>query len=173
FGCLCTDRWLKAADMPAMRPLRVAWARDGESGWVGERRVLDVRLLAPVRRFLCVVGEATLMQFAVGHKGKASYRTFCRGQEAHSSLAPRAVNALHLASDFIAVLRNSQKQIEPQGARAEGYDIPSITVHFGRVAGAKALNPVPHLCSMQFEFRYLTGDNPDLILEQLPCPTQG
>ncbi|AKF48996.1 acetylornithine deacetylase (ArgE) [Pseudomonas syringae pv. syringae HS191] len=167
FIALAIDAMLNAADMPLMRPLQLALSHDEEIGCVGVRRLLDVLHLAPVRPFLCVVGEPTLMQFAVGHKGKASYRTFCRGQEAHSSLAPRAVNAIHLASDFIAELRNSQKQIEQQGARDEGYDIPYSTVHIGRIDGGKALNIVPNLCTMEFEFRNLPGDNPDVLLEQL------
>ncbi|MBC9743966.1 acetylornithine deacetylase [Pseudomonas syringae pv. syringae] len=167
FIALAIDAMLNAADMPLMRPLQLALSHDEEIGCVGVRRLLDVLHLAPVRPFLCVVGEPTLMQFAVGHKGKASYRTFCRGQEAHSSLAPRAVNAIHLASDFIAELRKSQKQIEQQGARDEGYDIPYSTVHIGRIDGGKALNIVPNLCTMEFEFRNLPGDNPDVLLEQL------
>ncbi|WP_122270940.1 acetylornithine deacetylase [Pseudomonas savastanoi] len=167
FIALAIDAMLDAADMPLMRPLQLALSHDEEIGCVGVRRLLDVLHLAPVRPFLCVVGEPTLMQFAVGHKGKASYRTFCRGQEAHSSLAPRAVNAIHLASDFIAELRNSQKRIEQQGARDEGYDIPYSTVHIGRIDGGKALNIVPNLCTMEFEYRNLPGDNPDVLLEQL------
>ncbi|WP_024646345.1 acetylornithine deacetylase [Pseudomonas syringae] len=167
FIALAIDAMLNAADMTLLRPLQLALSHDEEIGCVGVRRLLDVLHLAPVRPFLCVVGEPTLMQFAVGHKGKASYRTFCRGQEAHSSLAPRAVNAIHLASDFITELRNSQKQIERQGARDEGYDIPYSTVHIGRIDGGKALNIVPNLCTLEFEYRNLPGDNPELLLEQL------
>ncbi|KFF84663.1 acetylornithine deacetylase [Pseudomonas syringae] len=167
FIALAIDAMLDAANMTLMRPLQLALSHDEEIGCVGVRRLLDVLHLAPVRPFLCVVGEPTLMQFAVGHKGKASYRTFCRGQEAHSSLAPRAVNAIHLASDFLAELRKSQKQIEQQGARDEGYDIPYSTVHIGRIDGGKALNIVPNLCTMEFEYRNLPGDNPDALLEQL------
>ncbi|MCH5535443.1 acetylornithine deacetylase [Pseudomonas syringae pv. syringae] len=167
FIALAIDAMLDAADMPLTRPLQLALSHDEEIGCVGVRRLLDVLHLAPVRPFLCVVGEPTLMQFAVGHKGKASYRIFCRGQEAHSSLAPRAVNAIHLASDFIAELRKSQKQIEQQGARDEDYDIPYSTVHIGRIDGGKALNIVPNLCTLEFEYRNLPGDNPDALLEQL------
>ncbi|WP_122669567.1 acetylornithine deacetylase [Pseudomonas viridiflava] len=167
FIALAIDAMLNAADMALLRPLQLALSHDEEIGCVGVRRLLDVLHLAPVRPFLCVVGEPTLMQFAVGHKGKASYRTFCRGQEAHSSLAPQAVNAIHLASDFIAELRNSQKRIEQQGSRDEGYDIPYSTVHIGRIDGGKALNIVPNLCTMEFEYRNLPGDNPEVLLEQL------
>ncbi|MEE4635497.1 acetylornithine deacetylase [Pseudomonas alliivorans] len=167
FIALAIDAMLDAADMTLTRPLQLALSHDEEIGCVGVRRLLDVLHLAPVRPFLCVVGEPTLMQFAVGHKGKSSYRTYCRGQEAHSSLAPRAVNAIHLASDFIAELRKSQKQVEQQGVRDDGYDIPYSTVHIGRIDGGKALNIVPNLCTLEFEYRNLPGDDPDQLLEQL------
>ncbi|MEE4691396.1 acetylornithine deacetylase [Pseudomonas alliivorans] len=167
FIALAIDAMLDAADMTLTRPLQLALSHDEEIGCVGVRRLLDVLHLAPVRPFLCVVGEPTLMQFAVGHKGKSSYRTYCRGQEAHSSLAPRAVNAIHLASDFIAELRESQKQVEQQGVRDDGYDIPYSTVHIGRIDGGKALNIVPNLCTLEFEYRNLPGDDPDQFLEQL------
>ncbi|MHA6560907.1 acetylornithine deacetylase [Pseudomonas alliivorans] len=167
FIALAIDAMLDAADMTLTRPLQLALSHDEEIGCVGVRRLLDVLHLAPVRPFLCVVGEPTLMQFAVGHKGKSSYRTYCRGQEAHSSLAPRAVNAIHLASDFIAELRESQKQVEQQSVRDDGYDIPYSTVHIGRIDGGKALNIVPNLCTLEFEYRNLPGDDPDQLLEQL------
>ncbi|MCO5364462.1 acetylornithine deacetylase [Pseudomonas alliivorans] len=167
FIALAIDAMLDAADMTLTRPLQLALSHDEEIGCVGVRRLLDVLHLAPVRPFLCVVGEPTLMQFAVGHKGKSSYRTYCRGQEAHSSLAPRAVNAIHLASDFIVELRKSQKQVEQQGVRDDGYDIPYSTVHIGRIDGGKALNIVPNLCTLEFEYRNLPGDDPDQLLEQL------
>ncbi|WP_122549661.1 acetylornithine deacetylase [Pseudomonas viridiflava] len=167
FIALAIDAMLDAADMTLTRPLQLALSHDEEIGCVGVRRLLDVLHLAPVRPFLCVVGEPTLMQFAVGHKGKSSYRTYCRGQEAHSSLAPRAVNAIHLASDFIAELRKSQKQVEQQDVRDDGYDIPYSTVHIGRIDGGKALNIVPNLCTLEFEYRNLPGDDPDQLLEQL------
>ncbi|MEE4747077.1 acetylornithine deacetylase [Pseudomonas alliivorans] len=167
FIALAIDAMLDAADMTLTRPLQLALSHDEEIGCVGVRRLLDVLHLAPVRPFLCVVGEPTLMQFAIGHKGKSSYRTYCRGQEAHSSLAPRAVNAIHLASDFIAELRKSQKQVEQRGVRDDGYDIPYSTVHIGRIDGGKALNIVPNLCTLEFEYRNLPGDDPDQLLEQL------
>ena len=167
FIALAIDAMLDAADLTLSRPLQLALSYDEEIGCVGVRRLLDVLDLAPLRPFLCVVGEPTLMQFAVGHKGKSSYRACCRGQEAHSSLAPRAVNAIHLASDFMGALRESQQRIEQHGLRDEGYDIPYSTVHIGRIDGGKALNIVPNLCTLEFEFRNLPEDDPEQLLSEL------
>lgn len=167
FVALAIDAMLDAAELNLTRPLQLALSHDEEIGCVGVRRLLDVLHLAPLRPFLCIVGEPTNMQFALGHKGKSSYRTVCRGQEAHSSLAPLATNAIHLASDFISALRHSQQHLQEQGARDTEYDIPYSTVHVGRIDGGKALNIVPNLCTLDFELRNLTGDDPQLFLDQL------
>ncbi|MCJ8205064.1 acetylornithine deacetylase [Pseudomonas sp. RGM2987] len=167
FIALAVDAMLEAADHALNRPLQLALSHDEEIGCVGVRRLLDVLHLAPVRPFLCVIGEPTNMQFVLGHKGKGSYRTYCRGLEAHSSLAPRSVNAIHVACDFIAALRQSQQQLQEQGAQDTDYDVPYSTVHVGQITGGKALNIVPNLCTLDFEVRNLPADDLELFLEQL------
>jgi acetylornithine deacetylase len=167
FIAVAIDALLTAAEQPLKRPLQLALSYDEEIGCVGVRRLLDVLHLAPQRPFLCIVGEPTQMQFALGHKGKASYRALCHGQEAHSSLAPLAANAIHLASDFIASLRHTQQQLREQGAQDAAYDIPYSTVHVGRIDGGKALNIVPNLCTLEFEIRHLPADDPQAMLAHL------
>lgn len=167
FIALAIDAMLDAADCSLSRPLQLALSHDEEIGCVGVRRLLDVLHLAPIRPFLCVIGEPTNMQFVLGHKGKGSYRTYCRGLEAHSSLAPRSVNAIHVACDFIAALRQSQQQLQERGAQDADYDVPYSTVHVGQIVGGKALNIVPNLCTLDFEVRNLPADNLDQFLEQL------
>ncbi|MBV4552498.1 acetylornithine deacetylase [Pseudomonas sp. SWRI102] len=167
FIALAIDAMLDAADHSLNRPLQLALSHDEEIGCVGVRRLLDVLHLAPVRPFLCVIGEPTNMQFVLGHKGKGSYHTYCRGLEAHSSLAPRSVNAIHVACDFIAALRRSQQQLQEQGAQDADYDVPYSTVHVGQIVGGKALNIVPNLCTLDFEVRNLPADDLDQFLEHL------
>ncbi|MDT4820578.1 Acetylornithine deacetylase [compost metagenome] len=165
FIALAIDAMLEAADNSLSRPLQLALSHDEEIGCVGVRRLLDVLDLTPVRPFLCIVGEPTDMEFVLGHKGKGSYRTHCRGQEAHSSLAPRAANAIHLACDFITALREGQQRLMLQGAQDSAYDIPYSTVHVGVIDGGKALNIVPNQCSLEFEVRNLPGDDLEQFLD--------
>jgi acetylornithine deacetylase len=167
FIALAIDAMLDAAEHSLSRPLQLALSHDEEIGCVGVRRLLDVLHLAPVRPFLCLIGEPTNMQFVLGHKGKGSYRTYCRGLEAHSSLAPRSVNAIHVACDFIAALRESQHQLQVQGVRDADYDVPYTTVHVGQIGGGRALNIVPNLCTVDFEVRNLPADDLEQILAQM------
>ncbi|MDK8264321.1 acetylornithine deacetylase [Pseudomonas oryzihabitans] len=152
---------------PLKRPLQLALSHDEEIGCVGVRRLLDVLEMAPVRPFLCIVGEPTNMQVALGHKGKAALRAHCHGQEGHSSLAPRHVNAIHLASDLVGALRASQRRLAEEGAHDAAYDIPYTTLHVGRIDGGKALNIVPNLCTLDFEIRHLPADEPASLVAAL------
>ena len=64
---------------------------------------------------MCIVGEPTLMQVIIGHKGKMSYQCHVRGLEAHSSLAPQGVNAVEYAAELIAYLKGMARRIQKEG----------------------------------------------------------
>jgi acetylornithine deacetylase len=81
------------------------------------------------------------------------------GLEAHSSLAPYGVNAIHLAVDLIAHIRAMQDEIAASGRRDGDYDVPFTTLHVGRIAGGETINIVPNRASFDFELRYLPGDD--------------
>jgi acetylornithine deacetylase len=162
---------LSAAERAAGRrlstPLHLALSYDEEIGCVGVRSMIDALEDSPFRPSLAIVGEPTSMRVALGHKGKTALRAACRGREAHSSLAPDNLNAIHLAVDFIASLRARQDELSANGARDSGYDIPYSTLHVGRIAGGVALNIVPNHCALDFEIRNIAADDPAHILEQL------
>src|SRR5690606_39217132 len=138
-----------------------------EVGCVGVRRLLEVLRDMPIRPAACIVGEPTEMKVVVAHKGKKSVRCRVRGFECHSSLAPRGVNAIEYAAEVIAYLRRMAQRIAAEGASDPDYDIPHTTVHTGVVQGGTALNIVPKDCYFDFEFRYLPGDDPEALFDEV------
>ncbi len=148
-------------------PLHIALSYDEEVGCLGVRSLIDMMEAAPIRPLFCIVGEPTAMQVATGHKGKRGLRAICRGREGHSALAPMALNALHLAADFIGAIRAEQARIEAEGLRDGDYDVPYTTLHVGKIAGGVALNIVPNRAEIEFEIRNLAGDDADAILAGL------
>ncbi|PYE21515.1 acetylornithine deacetylase [Paraburkholderia silvatlantica] len=155
---------IDAAARTLKKPLQLALSYDEEIGCVGVRRLIDVLETAPVRPELCIIGEPTMMQIATGHKGKAAYRAVCRAEEGHSALAPKYLNAIHVAADWIAGIRAAQQHLAESGAHDDGYDVPYSTIHVGTIHGGKALNIVPNACTLEFEIRTLASDNADAIL---------
>jgi acetylornithine deacetylase len=158
---------LRAAERQLRSPLHLAFSYDEEVGCIGVRRLIDVLAEAPVRPAFCIVGEPTSMAVATGHKGKTALRATCIGREAHSALAPLAVNALHLGCDLVGAIRARQAEIAEAGARDGDYDVPYTTLHVGRMSGGTALNIVPNRCEVEFEIRNLAEDDPAALAEEL------
>lgn len=148
-------------------PLHLALSHDEEVGCVGVRSLIDLLAQSSIRPAICIVGEPTSMAVATGHKGKTVLRAVCTGKEAHSALAPKAVNAIHLAADLVSEIRAIQAGLAERGAHDAEYDVPYTTLHVGRISGGTALNIVPNRCGIEFEIRNLPGDDPAAILAEL------
>lgn len=144
----------RAGQADLRQPLSLVLSYDEEIGCVGLREMLPglTSLIGHPR--LVIVGEPTSMQIATGHKGKAALRVTCTGEAGHSALAPRFVNAIHIAAAFIHEIRALQDALA-KGAQDPGYDIPYSTVHIGKIAGGRALNIVPDQAVIDMEFRHL------------------
>jgi acetylornithine deacetylase len=116
---------------------------------------------------MCIVGEPTGMQVATGHKGKVALRATCTGREGHSALAPMALNALHLAADFVNAVRRVQAQVADVGAKDGDYDVPYTTLHVGKLSGGVQVNIVPNQAVIDFEIRSLAQDDPEVLIATL------
>jgi acetylornithine deacetylase len=148
-------------------PLQLVFSYDEEIGCAGIQHMAPALPDLLGRPRLCLVGEPTSMQVAIGHKGKAAIRGIATGQNGHSALAPNFVNALHLASDFTARLSALQNWLSEHGARDPAYGIPFSTVHLGKLTGGTALNIVPDRAEFLCEYRHLSGDDPEMIFARM------
>ncbi len=148
-------------------PLKLLVSYDEEIGCVGISRMKKQLPSLLERPRLAIVGEPTEMKVAIGHKGKRAYRADIKGEAGHSALAPQFVNALHVAVDFVAKLRQMQQKAQQTGIRNDAYDVPYTTFHVGQLSGGTALNLVPDKATLVFEFRHLAEDDPDEIEAEL------
>ncbi|MEO0747278.1 MAG: acetylornithine deacetylase [Pseudomonadota bacterium] len=156
-----------ASKQDLTKPLTLVFSYDEEIGCVGIQEMKDALrpLLGDPR--LCIVGEPTSMQIAIGHKGKAALRAKITGQSGHSALAPHFVNAIHIATDFIAELRALQDWYAQNGARDAAYDVPFSTLHVGKLHAGTALNIIPDAAEITFEYRHLFLDREDQLFERI------
>ncbi|MGE5514514.1 MAG: acetylornithine deacetylase [Bacteroidota bacterium] len=147
-------------------PIHFAFSYDEEIGCIGVRRLIEDLGGLTVRPKLCIVGEPTEMKVIIGHKGKKNVRCQVHGKECHSALNNRGVNAVEIAAEMVAFLRQMQRRIRERGPFDAGYDPPYTTVHTGVISGGTALNIVPARCGFEFEFRNLPNhDVEDLMAE--------
>lgn len=148
------------------RPLHLAFSYDEEVGCLGVGRMIaDIRR-SGMRPNACIVGEPTMMQPVIAHKGKMSYRCTVRGLASHSAYAPHAVNAVEAAAEAVAYLKVMARRHRDTGPYDRSFDVAHTTVHTGVIRGGTALNIVPHECVFDFEFRHLPGDDPDALLAE-------
>jgi acetylornithine deacetylase len=164
---------VKAARRPLKVPLHLALSYDEEIGCMGVRSLIDMLATAPVKPRFCIVGEPTGMQVATGHKGKVALRATCTGREGHSALAPLALNALHLAGDFLAAVRGLQAEVAATGLRDGDYDVPYSTLHVGKMSGGVQVNIVPNHAVLDFEIRSLAGEDVAGLIARLEAAAEG
>ena len=167
FVACAINAMLNAAGRPLKVPLHLALSYDEEIGCMGVRSLIDMLAAAPVRPAMCIVGEPTGMQVATGHKGKIALRAVCVGREGHSALAPMALNALHLAVDFVNAVRGLQIRLAQSGPQDEDYDVPYTTLHVGKLNGGVQVNIVPNMAVVDFEIRSLAEDHPEDLIDEL------
>lgn len=167
------------AMVPEMRrrslatPLHFSLSYDEEVGCIGVRGLIAELVKRPVRPKLCIVGEPTLMQPVVAHKGKKSVRCSVHGIESHSALAHQGVNAVEAAAEVVAFLKQMARRKRDQGPFDHGFSPPYTTVHTGTIHGGTALNIVPKECEFVFEFRYLPEDDPDALFGEVKRFAEG
>lgn len=157
----------RAAKLNLNQPFKLSLSYDEEIGCVGIAHMigdLDRCIGLPE---MAIIGEPTSMQVAIGHKGKGAIRAICHGQSGHSALAPKFLNALNLAADFINELRVLQTQLKENGAQDTAYGVPYSTVHVGKLSGGVALNMVPDKAEIVLEYRHLTADKAVDLLDRI------
>lgn len=149
------------------RPLHMALSYDEEVGCIGVRGLLRALAAQPVRPMGCVVGEPTLMQVCIGHKTKRSLRATFTGTAGHSSRAPEFVNAVEYGARLIARMQSIGRRLATEGLRDPLYDTPHSTAHVGTAHGGTALNIVPDRFVTDFEFRVLTQEDADALVDEI------
>ncbi|RGP35776.1 acetylornithine deacetylase [Pseudotabrizicola alkalilacus] len=157
-----------AGRAPTLRhPLWLAISYDEEVGCIGVRPMLAALKARNIRPDLVVVGEPTSMRLGLGHKGKLAFTVTAKGIARHSSEAPLALNALHLAADFMTAMRALQDEIAAHGPAEDGYSVPHATVHVGRLTGGTVVNLVPDSAELLMELRLLAADDPAALTARL------
>lgn len=167
FVACAVEAALGAARNPLNLPFILALSHDEEVGCRGVPSLIDHMAATLPRPTHCLVGEPTSMRIAVGHKGKVALRTTCTGRARHSAAAPLALNAIHLAADFLGAIRAEQARAQADGPFDTDYEVPCTTLHAGIIRAGTQVNIVPEAAVLDWEIRSLAGDDPGLRLARL------
>ncbi len=141
------------------RPIHLFITFDEEIDMAGARRLVGDLAESGLRPEMCIVGEPSMMQPILAHKGRLALRVIARGKPGHSSQPGRGVNAIQAAGEALAWIAADARRRTAEGPFADGFDPPHTTVHVGTIAGGSILNIIPERCEFTMEWRTIPGDD--------------
>ena len=157
-SCLAAVPDLKARGLA--RPVHLFITFDEETTMEGARRLVGDVHDSGLRPSLCVVGEPSLMQPILAHKGRLALKVSVRGKPGHSSEPFRGVNAVQAAAEAVAWVAAEARRFGAEGPFEPGFDPPHTTTHVGTITGGTILNIIPERCEFVMEWRAIPGHDP-------------
>ncbi|MCU1538323.1 MAG: acetylornithine deacetylase [Humibacillus sp.] len=154
------------ASTPLREPVHLAFSYDEEVGCVGAISLVDEMVRRDLRPRACIVGEPTSMRVVAGHKSLTMLAVTFHGVAAHSSRTPFGVNAIEYAAQLVRFVRGVAEEFRSEGPFDEHHDVPFTTATVNQIEGGIAVNTVPALCTLTFEFRAVAGVDVDATVER-------
>jgi acetylornithine deacetylase len=148
-------------------PLHFALSYDEEVGCLGVRGLIKDLAEIGLKTAGCIVGEPTLMEPIIAHKGTYRFRCCVTGREAHSSYTTHGVNAIEYAAQIITYIRKMADRLTQSEVRDNAFTVPFTTMQTGLVRGGLAVNIVPKSCDFDFEARTIPGASVDRLYDEI------
>jgi len=148
-------------------PLHFAFSYDEEVGCIGVRGLIKDLQDIGLKTAGCIVGEPTLMQPIIAHKGTHRFRCCITGREAHSSYTTQGVNAIEYAARIIVYIRQMADRLQQLETRDYAFTVPFTTMQTGLIRGGLAANIVPKECEFIFEARTLPGASEHKLFQEV------
>ena len=146
------------------RPIYLALSYDEEVGCIGAPRMIDRLMAEHPRPDAVIVGEPTLMQPVVAHKGATNLRTTVTGRAAHSSQVDQGVSAIHVAARLVTRIEEIMTELRAEGRIDEAFNVAHSSLHVGKIAGGTAINIMARECHFEWEIRHLPSDRFEELL---------
>ena len=140
---------------PLRAPLWLAISCDEEIGCLSAPRLAHALREHGAGGAYVWVGEPTLMQPVVAHKGITNLRTIVHGRAAHSSQVGQGASAIHAAARLIAATEDVMRELQSEGQLDPHFDVPHASLHIGKISGGTAVNIVADRCQFDWEIRHL------------------
>jgi putative selenium metabolism hydrolase len=152
---------LKRLGTELMGDYKVAAVALEEVGGIGTRETIENSFLGDI----VIIGEATNMDIALGHRGGAGTRVVVKGRSCHASAPERGINAIYKATDLIARIRSD---LIPRLPDHPLFGKTTLTVTRMMVKPDVG-NVVPEECTVNIDCR----THPDYPVEALKADLEG
>ncbi len=131
--------------------VKLAFDADEELGTIGINKLLQ----EDHDQYLgAVIGEPTLLEVCVTHKGLIRIRVNLHGKGAHASTPKAGINSIEKAADAIIALRKANEEL----GLKEHPLLPRRTLTATMIEGGEKENVIPSFCSFLLDIRPFPGD---------------
>ncbi len=141
------------------RPIYLAFSYDEEIGCMtGNEMAEAIRDYYDEKPQFAIIGEPSMMQPVVGHKGICVYETTVYGSAGHSSRIRQEVSAIHEAAKLVTWLDEKMDSLISSGRIDERFSPPHTSMHVGRFTGGIAPNVIADECTFCWDVRNIPMD---------------
>lgn len=164
--CLSMIPEMLAAELK--RPIYLALSYDEEIGCLAAPELAaDIMSYYPEQPKYAIIGEATMMQAAIGQKGIVIYKTTVNGSAGHSSRIRAEVSAINEAARMILWLEEKMNKLIEEGQVDDRFTPPHTTIHCGLVEKSGiAPNVISDSATFYWDTRVIPKDKTSEILAE-------
>ena len=142
------------------KPVYFAFSYDEEVGCLAGPELADAFNTAYKEQpKYALVGEPSLLQPVVGHKGICVFKTTLNGSAGHSSGIRTEVSAIHEAMRLILWLEQKMDNLIEAGHIDDRFVPPHTSIHSGIIEGGIAHNVICDNCSFIWDVRVIPQDS--------------
>ena len=162
--CLSVLPDLVKADLK--KPIYFAFSYDEEIGCLAAPELIAHLLnhYSETPKY-AIIGEPSLLQPIIGHKGICLYTTKVNGSAGHSSGIRKEVSAIHECARLILWLEDKMNALVDSGSIDERFKPPHSSLHTGIVHGGIAPNVIADKAYFSWDARVIPNDNLSEIIE--------
>lgn len=166
FIACCLNVLPKMVKADLKKPMYFALSYDEEIGCLSAPELIEhLKLHYPETPKYAIIGEPSLLQPIIGHKGICLYTTKVNGSAGHSSRILQEVSAVHEAARLILWLEDKMNELVASGNTDERFTPPHSSLHTGVIHGGIAPNVIADKAYFSWDARVIPKDNLAEIVE--------
>ncbi len=147
------------------KPIYFAFSYDEEIGCLSTPELVQhLKNHYPETPKYAIIGEPSLLQPIIGHKGICLYTTKVNGSAGHSSRIRQEVSAIHEAARLVLWLEDKMNELVNSGNTDERFTPPHSSLHTGIIHGGIAPNVIADKAYFSWDARMIPKDNLDEIV---------
>lgn len=154
-------------DISLKAPIYYAFSFDEEIGCLeGENMVKYIKSTYKETPKYSIIGEPSMLEPVVGHKGIYVLKTVVSGSSGHSSRIKQEVSAIHESARLILWLENKMNDLVLSGHIDNRYSPPYTSIHVGQINAGIAPNIIADTASFYWDIRVIPEDDAQQIVKE-------